>query len=100
MGHGSSEASAYDTWADYYDLTDADRSPFIDFYGSLVGGGAPRSILDLGCGTGTILAALHERLTSRPTSSASQAVGLDGSARMLSVARRRYPRIAWVLADI
>ncbi|QDT13963.1 class I SAM-dependent methyltransferase [Alienimonas californiensis] len=46
--------------------------------------GEPGRALDVGCGTGTLL----ERLT---TTAATVAVGLDRSAEMLTVARRRLP---------
>jgi trans-aconitate 2-methyltransferase len=55
---------------------------------------APRQIWDLGCGTGehaAVLAARHPAATVR---------GLDSSADMLAVARRRETRVEWVQADV
>ena len=93
----TSEAIAYDSWAPFYDATDADRAPFISFYGTLVSP-ATRSILELGCGTGTVLAALAQRLGQRPGD--SSIVGVDGSVGMLAVARRKYPQLDFRLGDI
>ena len=56
------ETSAdYDAWASYYELTDADRSSHIEFYTGLLTGGT-RSVLELGCGTGTVLRQVALRL--------------------------------------
>ena len=92
--------SAYDTWAEYYDLTDADRTPFIDFYRALV---TPRtrSLLELGCGTGTITIALARVLAGRGGSLDScRVVGVDESSGMLTAARARDDAVDWMLGDI
>jgi SAM-dependent methyltransferase len=91
--------AAYDAWAEYYDLTDADREPFVTFYGSLLSPDI-RSVLELGCGTGTIAIALAARLRARPQSSAARVVGVDLSQGMLSVARRRDQRVEWLHGDM
>jgi SAM-dependent methyltransferase len=52
---------------------------------------APATVLDLGCGTGTLTLLLHE--------SGYHVVGADLSMGMLAVARRKLPRPLLVRAD-
>lgn len=47
------------------------------------------SVLEIGCGTGDLLAAL------RP----GEGIGVDVSPRMVERARARYPHLTWVVAD-
>jgi trans-aconitate methyltransferase len=49
------------------------------------------NILDLGCGTGT--------LTAEIAASGAQLVGLDRSASMLEVARRKFPNLRFEVGD-
>jgi SAM-dependent methyltransferase len=49
------------------------------------------AVLEVGCGTGNYLVALHDRLGCR-------CVGIDPSAQMLAVARRRSDQIAFTQA--
>lgn len=49
------------------------------------------AILDLCCGDGRLTAALHRR--------GYQMVGLDGSERLLEIARERHPGIQFIAAD-
>lgn len=96
----SPEAAAYDRWADYYDLVRTDYAPFIAFYGSLVDA-RTGSVLELGCGTGTIAIALARRLEAlREGQAPARVVGVDGSEGMLRVARSRDAGIEWPLGDI
>jgi trans-aconitate methyltransferase len=88
------EPAAYDDWAPWYDVTDADRTPFVDFYGELVGP-ATRSLLELGCGTGTIGIALAQRMPEN-----ARIAGVDESAGMLAVAALRAPAYEWVQGDM
>lgn len=52
----------------------------------------PRQVLDVGCGTGRVAVELARRGTA--------VVGVDRSASMLAVARRRGPEICWIEADM
>jgi SAM-dependent methyltransferase len=100
MEQSSPEATAWDTWADYYDLADGDRAPHVEFYSSLLGD-RTRSILELGCGTGTMVSALAQQMAQRNGNAASlRIVGVDGSAGMLRVARSRDAGVEWVFGDI
>jgi SAM-dependent methyltransferase len=90
---------AYDSWADYYDLTDADRTPFVSFYRGLVRD-STRSLLELGCGTGTIAIALAQTMAERSGSRGLRVVGVDESPAMLRVARSRAPELEWIEGDM
>jgi SAM-dependent methyltransferase len=92
-------APIYDQWAICYDLSEGDRSAIVEFYRSLV---APdtRSLLELGCGTGVITAALGSRMAQYNNGFAGlRLTGLDESAEMLRIARARSEPIEWVLGD-
>lgn len=106
----ANEAPSYDSIAAYYDLMLPDRTPVIAHYAALIAPGQ-RSLLDLGCGTGIITAALAQRLregaegpgTETPEAGEGEGVrvvGLDGSAGMLAVARARDGAIDWRLGDM
>jgi ubiquinone/menaquinone biosynthesis C-methylase UbiE len=91
---------AFEPWAQYYDVTDADRDPFIEFYRRLITKDT-RSVLELGCGTGTITIPLAHHLAERDgISDRSRVVGVDVSPGMLRIARARDPHIEWVLGDM
>jgi SAM-dependent methyltransferase len=66
--------------------------PGDDFYTGLVMS-AP-AVLDVGCGTGRLLTAAHR--AGHP----GRLVGLDPAPAMLVQARRREPRVEWVLGDL
>jgi SAM-dependent methyltransferase len=90
----------WDDWAKYYDAVDADRSPFIEFYGSLVSDKI-HSILEIACGTGRITSALASRLVQQHGSLRfSRIVGIDESLEMLRIAKARDDRVAWVCGDM
>ncbi|HRI51907.1 MAG TPA: methyltransferase domain-containing protein [Pseudomonadota bacterium] len=55
---------------------------------------APESVVDLGCGAGTVLPLLAQRFPQ------ARLVGVDGSAPMLARARAAYPRLELVHADL
>lgn len=77
--------------AEIYDVINP-RAADCGFYLSLAGT-HPCSVLDLGCGTGTLCWALAER--------GHRVTGVDPSAAMLDVARRktRADRVEWVKCD-
>ncbi|MBE8472382.1 class I SAM-dependent DNA methyltransferase [Streptomyces justiciae] len=66
--------------------------PGDDFYARLVGGAA--AVLDVGCGTGRLLA------RARAAGHRGRLVGIDPAAAMLVQARRREPGVEWVLGDL
>jgi 2-polyprenyl-3-methyl-5-hydroxy-6-metoxy-1,4-benzoquinol methylase len=74
--------------AEIYDLANP-RAQDTDFYLSL-GGLRSRSVLDLGCGTGTLCCALAER--------GHQVTGVDPAAAMLGVAKQKphAEQVEWV----
>ncbi|MFC3575823.1 class I SAM-dependent methyltransferase [Streptomyces yaanensis] len=66
--------------------------PSDDFYLGLVM--SARSVLDVGCGTGALLA------RARENGHDGRLCGLDPAAAMLVQARRRAPGVDWVLGDL
>ena len=74
--------------AEMYDLVNP-QTQDADFYLSLAGL-SPCSVLDLGCGTGTLCCAFAER--------GHRATGVDPAAAMLTVARRKpyAKQVEWV----
>jgi SAM-dependent methyltransferase len=75
-----------------YDDLDADRSD-LDAYERIVADLAARSVLDIGCGTGTFAL----RLAARDI----EVVGVDPAAASLDVARAKPggDRVTWLLGD-
>ncbi len=77
-------AGDYDRWKEkasyYYDL-------LAEIYREFVPPG--RSVLEVGCGTGTLLARLEP----------SRGVGIDLSPRMVEIAAARHPRLRFRTAD-
>jgi trans-aconitate 2-methyltransferase len=59
-----------------------------------IAGRAPERIVDLGCGTGTSTALLHERWPG------AELTGLDSSPEMIDAARAREATVEWVVGDI
>lgn len=59
-----------------------------------LGPGAPKRVIDLGCGSGTSTALLKERWPD------AQFTGLDSSPEMITAARKSDDAIDWVLHDI
>lgn len=54
----------------------------------------PRAILDVGCGPGNSTSILANRWTE------SELTGVDSSAQMTEKARRDYPHMKWIHADV
>lgn len=104
---GPGAPPAWDSWAEVYDLADADRTTYVTFYTGLVTD-RMRSVLDLGCGTGTITIPLARELARQHADPAGvRAVGIDESPRMLAIAEDRaqrseeaFRRIEWVRGDM
>ncbi|MEM9783289.1 MAG: class I SAM-dependent methyltransferase [Pseudomonadota bacterium] len=86
-------------WAPLYDALDNARAPkeYSDFYASLTGPDTG-SLLDVGCGTGSITSVVAERL--RAHGADRPVTGVDLSQDMLDVAARRHPDVEWLLGDI
>lgn len=95
----SSASTTFDAFAAIYDAADLDRSVELAHYRSLVTP-ATQAVLELGCGTGTMLlgmAVADERGWQPDTAGW---VGLDESEGMLAVARARAPQMHWVRGDM
>ncbi len=76
-----------------YDVVDDDRSDLPHYLQILADLGV-RSVLDVGCGTGSLAVLLAQR--------GLEVVGLDPAAASLDVARRKTgaDRVGWVLGDV
>jgi SAM-dependent methyltransferase len=76
-----------------YDPLDPDRSD-LDLYMNLIEEFASRSVLDIGCGTGTLACLLSER--------GIDVTALDPAAASLEVARNKpyADRVKWILGDV
>ncbi len=79
--------------ADIYDVVDGDRRD-LDAYATIVDELGASSILDVGCGTGT--------LACRLATDGCDVVGLDPAGASLDVARRKAgsERVRWVNGDV
>ena len=84
---------AYAEFAAFYDQIMGDRTPDIDRVRHCVKRHHPAagSLLELGCGTGAVLAGMTPELS---------VAGIDRSAEMLAMAARSVPTARLVLADI
>jgi SAM-dependent methyltransferase len=78
--------------AEVYDPLDADRRD-LDVYAALVDELGARSVLDVGCGTGTFACLLAER--------GKEVTGVDPAAASLAVARGKpgADRVRWLIGD-
>lgn len=83
----------YSSFARFYDQIMGDRTETVDRIHGYLDRYRPdaRTLLELGCGTGAILAGLTGRLA---------VTGLDRSPEMLAVAAAKLPRVPLVLADM
>ena len=78
----------------YAQFWDQRRRPALDLIARLRPEPAPRRILDIGCGPGTVTTLLADRWPE------AEIVGVDSSPEMLDDARALMPDVTWVQADI
>ena len=85
--------AGYASFAAFYDAVQGDRADDADYARSLLERYHPdaRSVLELACGTGSILARLQPDY---------EVAGVDLSAEMLEVARAKLPGVELVHADM
>jgi SAM-dependent methyltransferase len=84
---------SYEIFARFYDDVMGDRSQAAEHLAELLRTANPnaRNVLELGCGTGSILKPLQARYAVS---------GLDLSTRMLSIAREKLPRVRLLRQDM
>lgn len=78
-------------WVEHRDLFDGELAPFADAVIAAAAPGPGDRVLDIGCGTGTLVARSIER--------GAEAVGLDISPGMVEGAQRFHPQGTFVVAD-
>jgi SAM-dependent methyltransferase len=86
-------APLYDAFASHYDTVVGLRPDVARYLHRLIRRYAPdaRSVLELGCGSGSMLSLLAKRY---------DATGIDSSRSMLSIARKKAPRARLLEGDI
>jgi SAM-dependent methyltransferase len=92
-------AAAYAAWGKHYDAIEGDRSPYIAFYAPWLRDD-DASVLELGCGTGAVLAPMLALWRERNPGGAMRAVGVDASESMLARARAVDPTVDWRVGDL
>jgi SAM-dependent methyltransferase len=95
-GDSAADIASWDSVAAVYservtgsDSISARFGPFLD---QELGPLAGKAVLDLGCG--------HGWLAARLAAAGAEAVGLDGSAELLAIARTRHPGVELLQADL
>jgi SAM-dependent methyltransferase len=83
-----------EAWSALYDAMDIDRSLHLNFYSGLVTD-QTRSILDLGCGTGSITLQVAAKMAP-----GGRVVGVDLSPKMIEIAQGLAPQHEWSIGDI
>lgn len=93
MGKGADVIAAFDAAAGRYDGAAAAQrqigARLLDFCGTI----RPRNILDIGCGTGTLLAQAGQKYPQ------SLLTGLDAAPAMLDVAQAKCPQARLICQD-
>lgn len=86
-------APLYDSFAKHYDSVVGPRDDVARFLHRLIKRYHPRarSVLELGCGSGSMLELLSKRYNT---------VGIDSSRAMLSLAKKKAPKASLILGDI
>ena len=98
MADDAAAPSLYDERPDLYDLQHDDMDEDLALFVSLAeSAGGP--ILELGCGTGRVLAALA-RAVGRRGHAPPPLIGLDRSPAMLEAARQRLNRVRRAIPDL
>jgi len=87
------QLSGYSAYARFYDSTQGDRAEHATFIRSLLKKHHPRAktVLELACGTGSILKQLRPDF---------DVAGVDLSAEMLAIARKKLPGVRLVEGDM
>jgi ubiquinone/menaquinone biosynthesis C-methylase UbiE len=90
------EARVEDTWAEHYDNLYSEWQPCYGLYKQRVADVVhacwterPGRVLEVGCGTGTVLARLADRIP------VEQLAGVDISEKMVAIASRKLPGVAF-----
>jgi SAM-dependent methyltransferase len=85
--------AGYERWAPFYDAMRGDQTAAIDYVAGLIEKHHPeaRRLLELGCGTGAVLARLRHHY---------DVTGVDLSEQMLRVARKKLPGVRLLRADV
>ena len=85
--------TSYERFGEFYDAVIGDRRAAAQQVMKLIRAAKPdaRNVLELGCGTGSILKCLQD---------AYEVSGLDISGKMLSVARKKVPRLKLFRQDM
>lgn len=91
-GRPAAPAAAWDV-ATYTRFSDERVRPFLDLL-ARVRTPSPTTVVDLGCGAGTMTAALADRWPG------ARVTGIDSSAEMLAAARRLPGRLEFVRGDV
>jgi SAM-dependent methyltransferase len=83
----------YESFAAFYDAVQGTRAAHADYVAQLVERYRPGagSVLELACGTGSVLARLRDRY---------EVTGVDLSPEMLAIARQKLPEVDLVEADM
>ena len=87
------DVTGYSAYARFYDATQGDRAQHATYVRSLLKKHHPRAktVLELACGTGSILKQLQPHY---------DVTGVDLSAEMLKVARKKLPEVRLVQGDM
>jgi 2-polyprenyl-3-methyl-5-hydroxy-6-metoxy-1,4-benzoquinol methylase len=88
--------SVYDSDRMLGEYLSPERLAFFDELASILAPLAPKSILDVGCGTGHLLGVLADRMDPGPT----RIVGVDHSAAGIQRARALLPGATWLVDDL
>jgi SAM-dependent methyltransferase len=84
-------ATGADGWVQHKELFDAELAPFAELLIDTLAPGPGTRLLDIGCGTGTLLGLAAAR--------GATGLGVDISPSMIETAIERVPRASFVVAD-